>query len=63
MLSQEDYKEKTVLNKWYFGKGSTCDVGYDIPQEIYNRMKLTGYNVCHNWPICAKFTTDWSKGH
>ena len=25
LLSQEDYKEKTTLNKWFFGKGSTLD--------------------------------------
>ena len=50
LLSQEDYKEKTTLNKWFFGKGSTLDGGYDIPDDIYLRMKLTGYNVAHNWP-------------
>ena len=50
MLSREDYKEKTVLNKWWFGKGSTCDAGYNIPQDVYDRIKLTGYTVCHNWP-------------
>tara|TARA_Y100001937_G_scaffold16448_1_gene22721 strand:- start:2652 stop:3668 length:1017 start_codon:yes stop_codon:yes gene_type:complete len=50
LLSRQDYKEKTVLNKWWFGKGSTCDAGYDIPQDIYDRIKLTGYTVCHNWP-------------
>ena len=50
LLSQEDYKEKTTLNKWFFGKGSQLDRGYDIPDDVYNRMKLTGYNVAHNWP-------------
>ena len=50
LLSQEDYKEKTTLNKWFFGKGSTLDGGYDIPDDVYSRMKLTGYNVAHNWP-------------
>ena len=50
LLSQEDYKEKTTLNKWFFGKGSTLDGGYDIPDDVYLRMKLTGYNVAHNWP-------------
>tara|TARA_B100001094_G_scaffold255129_1_gene254010 strand:- start:703 stop:1716 length:1014 start_codon:yes stop_codon:yes gene_type:complete len=50
LLSQEDYKEKTTINKWFFGKGSILDKGYDIPDEVYNRIKLTGYNVAHNWP-------------
>ena len=49
-LSQEDYKEKTTLNKWFFGNGSILDRGYDIPDDVYARMKLTGYNVAHNWP-------------
>ena len=50
LLSQEDYKEKTTTNRWFFGKGSDLDRGYDIPNDVYNRMKLTGYNVAHNWP-------------
>ena len=50
LLSREDYKEKTATNRWFFGKGSELDVGYDIPQDVYNRIKLTGYNVAHNWP-------------
>ena len=50
LLSQEDYKEKTTLNKWFFGNGSILDRGYDIPDDVYARMKLTGYNVAHNWP-------------
>ena len=41
MLSRKDYEEKTVLNKWWFGKGSTCDAGYDISRETYNKIKLT----------------------
>jgi hypothetical protein len=50
LLSQEDYKEKTTLNKWFFGKGSILDRGYNIPDDVYDRIKLTGYNVAHNWP-------------
>ena len=50
LLSQEDYKEKTTLNKWFFGNGSVLDKGYDIPDDVYSRMKLTGFNVAHNWP-------------
>ena len=50
LLSQEDYKEKNTLNKWFFNTGSILDKGYDISNEVYSRMKLTGYNVGHNWP-------------
>jgi len=50
LLSQKDYKEKTTINKWFFGNGSVLDKGYNISDSIYNRIKLTGYNVAHNWP-------------
>ena len=50
LLSQEDYKEKTTTNRWFFGNGSDLDRGYEIPNDVYDRMKLTGYNVAHNWP-------------
>ena len=50
LLSQEDYKEKTIINKWFFGKGSVLDRGYNIPNDVYDKIKLTGYNVAHNWP-------------
>ena len=50
LLSQEDYKKETIINKWFFGSGSILDKGYDIPDDVYNRIKLTGYNVAHNWP-------------
>ena len=50
MLSQEDYKTPTALNKWFFGTGTALDKVYDIPDDVYARMKLTGYNVAHNWP-------------
>jgi len=54
LLSQEDYKEKTTINKWFFGKGSILDKGYNIPNNVYDRIKLTGYNVAHNWPQLQK---------
>jgi len=50
MLSQADYKIPTVLGKWFFGQGSTCDKGYHIPDDQYSRIQLLGYTVCHNWP-------------
>jgi len=50
LLSQDDYKNKTTINKWFFGNGSDLDKGYDISDNVYDRIKLTGYNVAHNWP-------------
>tara|TARA_B100000287_G_scaffold431823_1_gene489836 strand:+ start:614 stop:1630 length:1017 start_codon:yes stop_codon:yes gene_type:complete len=54
LLSQEDYKVKSILNKWFFGNGSVLDKGYDIPNDVYSKIKLTGYNVAHNWPHLQK---------
>ena len=50
LLSKDDYNSPTALNKWFFGTGTLLDKGYDIPIETYNKIKLTGYNVGHNWP-------------
>ena len=35
LLSRQDYKEKTVLNKWWFGKGSTCEESILIFHKIF----------------------------
>ena len=57
LLTQADYKEKTTLNKWFFENGSILDRGYDIPNNIYSKIKLTGYNVAHNWPHLQQMHT------
>ena len=57
LLTQNDYKEKTTLNKWFFGNGSILDRGYDISDDIYSKIKLTGYNVAHNWPHLQQMQT------
>jgi len=50
LLTQEEYKKPKTLGKWWFGTGSVLDKGYDIPDDVYARMKLQGYNVPMNWP-------------
>ena len=40
LKNREDYKEKTSFNKWFFGNGSKLDLGYDIPKENWDRIKL-----------------------
>jgi len=50
ILSQLDYKHPAILNKWFFGTGDVLNVGYDIPNDTYSRIHLTGFNVGHNWP-------------
>tara|TARA_R110000851_G_scaffold155423_1_gene297835 strand:+ start:5224 stop:6237 length:1014 start_codon:yes stop_codon:yes gene_type:complete len=57
MLSKDDYKEITTLNKWFFGNGTILDRGYDIPDTIYSKIKLTGYNVAHNWSHLQQMQT------
>ena len=40
----EQYKIPTAFNKWFFGDGSNLDLSYDMSEEIYNKIKLTGWN-------------------
>ena len=47
---QRDYKEKTSFNKWFFGNGSGLDLGYDIPKENWDRIKLSGWNLGYMAP-------------
>ena len=45
LKNREDYKEKTSFNKWFFGNGSGLDLGYDIPKENWDKIKLSGWNL------------------
>ena len=45
LLSREEYKKPTSFNKWFFDNGSGLDLGYDIPKEKWDRVKLSGYNL------------------
>ena len=38
LLSREDYKEKTATNRWFFGKGSKLDIGYDMRLARYRSV-------------------------
>ena len=50
LKNREDYKEKTSFNKWFFGNGSGLDLGYDIPKENWDRIKLSGWNLGYMAP-------------
>lgn len=50
ILEREDYKIPTAFNKWFFGSGSDLDLSYDIPESIYDRIKLTGWNLGYSNP-------------
>jgi len=45
LASREDYKTPYAHNKWFWGDGSDLDLSYDISEEMWDRIKLTGWNV------------------
>jgi len=65
LKNREDYKTPTAFNKWFFGNNSDLDLGYDIPEDVWSRIKLSGYNLgnllpdYHNhFSICENKTID-----
>ena len=61
LMTQEDYKIPSIIGKWWFGTGSALDKGYDIPDDVYSRMKLQGYNVPMNWTHLQKLESGSSN--
>ena len=55
LLSREEYKKPTAFNKWFFGSGSNLDLGYDIPKDKWDRIKLSGYNLGYLLPQYRNF--------
>ena len=55
LLNKEDYKISTAFNKWFFGSSSDLDLSYDIPDDKWNRIKLSGYNLGHLLPQYRDF--------
>lgn len=53
--TREQYNKPSAFNKWFFGDGSDLDLAYDISQENYDRIKLTGWNFGHYNPNYTKF--------
>jgi len=43
--SQEEYKVPYAHNKWFWGSGSDLDLSYDISDNLWKRIKFTGWNV------------------
>ena len=48
--NKESYKIPKAFNKWYFGSQSNLNLSYDISDKIWNRIKLTGWNMMSNVP-------------
>tara|TARA_R100001015_G_C4610476_1_gene165836 strand:+ start:75 stop:1109 length:1035 start_codon:yes stop_codon:yes gene_type:complete len=53
--TQEQYAKPSAFNKWFFGPGSELDLSYNIPNDVYNRIKLTGWNFGHYNPDYLNF--------
>ena len=45
LKNREDYKTPTSFNKWFFKSGSDLDLGYDISEETWDKIKLSGWNL------------------
>lgn len=50
LKSREAYAEPTAFNKWFFGNGSDLDLGYNISEEDWSRIKLSGWNLGYFMP-------------
>jgi hypothetical protein len=55
LTSREQYTNPSAFNKWFFGSGSDLDLSYDIPQDVYDRIKLTGWNFGYYHPHYKDF--------
>tara|TARA_Y100000592_G_scaffold73504_1_gene114484 strand:+ start:2190 stop:3215 length:1026 start_codon:yes stop_codon:yes gene_type:complete len=42
--TREEYKTPYAFNKYFFGSGSDLDLSYDISEEQWKKIKLTGWN-------------------
>ena len=45
ILERKEYATPSAFNKWFFGNGSDLDLSYDISEKIYDRIKLSGWNL------------------
>jgi hypothetical protein len=63
--NKEDYKTPYAFNKYFFGTDSDLDLSYDIPEDVWNRIKFTHINLGY-WndyrsgvrPMCSDKTMD-----
>lgn len=45
LKTKKDYKKPTAFNKWFFRNNSELDLGYEITNEEWDKIHLTGYNL------------------
>ena len=53
--TQITYNQPSAFNKWFFGSGSDLDLKYNITDDVYNRIKLTGWNFGYYNPHYLQF--------
>lgn len=50
LKEREEYSKPKAFGKWFFGDGSGLDLSYDIPEGLWNKIKLTGWNLGYLLP-------------
>lgn len=45
LKERTSYKHSTPFNKWFFKGDCELSSGYDIPENTWNKIKLSGYNL------------------
>lgn len=45
LKNKNDYKTTYAYGRWWFGKGSNLDVSYNIPDDLWKKIKLSGFNL------------------
>ena len=47
LTTQEQYTIPSAFNKWFFGQKSELDLSYQIPNNIFQNIKLSGWNLSY----------------
>jgi hypothetical protein len=55
LSKREYYKNPYILNRWFFGEKSDCNISYDIPENDWDRIKLSGWNLGYLLPHYHNF--------
>ncbi len=50
LKNKDDYKNVYAYGKWWFGDKSGLDVSYDIPSQLWSKIKLSGFNLGSQLP-------------
>jgi hypothetical protein len=53
--TRQDYKTPYAFNKFFFGNGSELDLSYDISENMWDRIKPTGFNLGYLLPHYKQF--------